>query len=156
MLVNYFFEKKYQSDLNQVVHAIQLTNPKYNPGDYLSQISDIPLKTKVYRIRYELNWDNSTISPILNGIEVRNRQSHRSLRLEKDKFLEYEKRLKDGKVWYYREDVPMFRKAVEQGVISQDEMNEYKFQVWFDNQPYNDIISSIRYLAESISSDLSK
>lgn len=156
MLVNYFFEKKYQSDLNRVVHAIQLTNPKYYPGDYLSQISDIPLKTKVYRIRYELNWDNSTISPILNGIEVRNRQSHRSLRLEKDKILEYEKRLKDGKVWYYREDVPMFRKAVEQGVVSQDEMNEYKFQVWFENQPYNDIISSIRYLAESISSDLSK
>lgn len=155
MLVNYFFEKNYDSNLDRVVNAIQLTNPRYFPGDYLSQISDIPLKTKVYRIRHELNWDNDTLAPILNAIEVRNRQSHRSLRLDKDMILDYETRFKEGKVWFYRDSVPMYRKAIEQGVVSQDEMNEYKFQVWFDQQPFIELTSSISLLCSSIKRSLS-
>ena len=154
MLVNYFFEKKYDSNFDGVVNAIQLTNSSYNPGEYLSQISDIPLKTKVYRIRHELGWDNNTLSPILNAIEVRNRQSHRSLRLDKDKILDYERHLKEGKVWFYRDDVPMYKRAVEQGVLTQDEMNEYKFQVWLDRQPFDEIISSIHRLSSAIESSL--
>lgn len=151
MLVNYFFEKKYDSDFGRVVQAIQLTNPGYVPGDRLSQICDIPLKTKAYRIRHELGWENDELSPILNAIEVRNRQSHRSLRLEKDKIREYEDRFKAAKVWFFRDGVPMFKKALDQGVVTQKEMNEYTFQVWFDRQPFDEIIHAVKDLAADVS-----
>lgn len=151
MLINYFFEKKYDSDFDRVVQAVQLTNPSYVPGERLSQICDIPLKTKAYRIRHELGWENDELSPILNAIEVRNRQSHRSLRLEKDKIREYEDRFKAAKVWFFRDSVPMFKKALDQGVVTQKEMNEYTFQVWFDRQPFEEIILAIKALAAAVS-----
>ena len=151
MLINYFFEKKYASDFDRVVQAIQLTNPNYVPGNHLSQICDIPLKTKAYRIRHELGWENDGISPILNAIEVRNRQSHRSLRLEKDKIREYEDRFKAAKVWFFRDSVPLFKKALDQGVVTQKEMNEYTFQVWLDRQPFDEMIHAIKGLAAAVS-----
>ncbi len=151
MLINYFFEKKYNSDFGRVVKAIQLTNSSYVPGDHLSQICDIPLKTKAYRIRHELGWDNDALSPILNAIEVRNRQSHRSLRLDKDKIQEYEKRFKDAKVWFFRDSVPMYKKALDQNVVTQKEMNEYTFQVWFELQPFDEIIRAIKNLSTAVS-----
>ena len=151
MLINYFFEKKYESDFSRVVKAIQLTNYSYVPGDHLSQICDIPLKTKAFRIRHELGWDNDALSPILNAIEVRNRQSHRSLRLEKDKIQEYEKRFKDAKVWFFRDSVPMYKKALDQNVVTQKEMNEYTFQVWFELQPFDEIIRAIKNLSTAVS-----
>ena len=151
MLINFFFEKKYDSDFDRVVKAIQLTNSSYVPGDHLSLICDIPLKTKAYRIRHELGWDNDALSPILNAIEVRNRQSHRSLRLDKDKIQEYEKRFKDAKVWFFRDSVPMYKKALDQNVVTQKEMNEYTFQVWFELQPFDEIIRAIKNLSTAVS-----
>ena len=113
------------------------------------------MKTKVYRIRHELNWDNDTLAPILNAIEVRNRQSHRSLRLDKDMILDYETRFKEGKVWFYRDEVPMYRKAIDKGIVTQEEMNEYKFQIWLERQPFDEIVSSIHKLSASIKATLS-
>ena len=151
MLVNYYFEKKYDSNLDSVIQAIQQSNSKYNPGEHLARISDIPLKTKVYRIKHELSWDNASIIPFINAIEVRNRQSHRSLRVEKDKIREYEDRFKAANVWYPRYGVPNFTKAIEQRVVTQDEMNEYNFQVWLDRQPFEDVLYAISALSSSIS-----
>ena len=150
MLTNYYYERKYDSDVQKLARAIVADNPKYNPGDYLTRISEIPLKTKVYRFRHEFQWDFSSLTPILNSLEVRNRQSHRSLRVEKDRILEYENRLKAGKVWNNGARSPMYGKAVEQGVLTQEEMNDYSFQVWYDAHPFEEVAGAVRNLAGTI------
>lgn len=148
MIINYYYDMKYASDVRRLADAIAADNPRYRPGDYLSDISDIPLKTKVYRLRHEFKDIN--IFPILYCIEVRNRQSHRSLRPEKDKIAEYESRLKAGKVWNSRDEKPMYKKAVEQHILTPAELDEYSFQVWFDAYPFNDILASLKNLADLV------
>lgn len=154
MLVNYYFEKKYDSNLEDVITAILLTNPKFKRWDQLSQISDIPLKTKVYHIRHELNWDKALLSNILNAIEVRNNQSHRSLRVKKDLIQDYVKLFKEKKVWHQGLGIPFYKQVIEQGVVTQKELDDYNFQVWLDKQPFYDITLSLKLFAEQVSSSL--
>ena len=51
--------------------------------------------------------------------------------------------------------VPQFVISWLKRLIHQDEMNEYKFQVWFDQQPFIELTSSISLLCSSIKRSLS-
>ena len=49
----------------------------------------------------------------------------------------------------------MYRKAIDKGIVTQEEMNEYKFQIWLERQPFDEIVSSIHKLSASIKATLS-
>ena len=160
MLVNYYFERKYASDLAKIIQVIKDGNTTekdgeticyFNPNPKTKDVADIGLKFKIQALQSQFAWQYSDISDLLNVVEVRNRQSHRSLRLEKDKIQEYEARFKAAKVWYFQESRPMYKKALEQGVITPKEKNEYSFQVWLDCQPFDEIIRTIKSLATAVS-----
>ena len=154
LLTNYYYEMAYHSDVVKVLDAIIAAKPDYIPGKYITMISEIPLKTKVYQFRREFGWESADLTPVLQCIEVRNKQSHRSLRRDRDIIAEYERRLKEGKVWYYKTGSPEYNKAVEQGVLTKDELKDYYFQVWCDRHPFDDVITAIGRLSSAISSRL--
>jgi hypothetical protein len=154
LLTNYYYEMKYHSDVMKVLDAIVTANPDYIPGEHIKMISEIPLKTKVYQFRQEFGWEFADLTPVLQCIEVRNKQSHRSLKHDKDIIAEYEKRLKEGKAWNYWYGQPNYKKVSKLGILTKDELKDYTFQVWFDNSPFEVVITSIGKLISSISSQL--
>lgn len=164
LLVNYYFERKYASNLASIIQAIKDGNTTekngevicyFNPSQKIKDVADIALKYKIQALQSQFTWHYPDISGLLNIVDVRNRQSHRSLRLEKDMIQEYEDRFKAAKVWFFQDNKPIYKKAIEQGVVTQKEMNEYSFQVWLDSQPFDEVIRTIKNLATTVSKVLS-
>ncbi len=161
MLVNYYFETKYSST-ELVVKEIQSASNKYTPKEQPKYVSEIPLLIKLTHLQLVFNWKNK-ITKYTYPIFVRNRQSHRSLIIDHDKIAEIEGKLKAAGAWYSSKwsEGPDFTissltgKAKAVDAVGQDALNEYNFQIWLDKQPFNEVMSSIKLLAENISSSLS-
>ena len=159
MLVNYYFEKKFSGDINGIVAEIRASSPNYTPYPGLENVSEIALKTKLYAVRNAFAWNRSDLAPYINAVDVRNKQSHRSLKVDRDSIRETEERLKSAGAWNEKFGKPSFAKN-EDGVtkaaaaIGQDALNEYNFQVWYDNQPFDEVVKSLKVLTEKIADTL--
>ena len=117
----------------------------------MRNVSEIPLKTKVYQLRHELRWERKGLNPLLYAIDVRNSQSHRSLAVDGDLIREMEERLRKAGAWtsYGRPD---YEKAVS--VMGADAWNRYLYQAWLDRQPFGEVTEAIRRLSEAIASSV--
>ena len=159
MLVNYFFEKKFAGDIDKIVAEIQSLNASYSPYSGLSQVSEIPLKTKLYHIRNVFGWSRNDINEYLFAADVRNKQSHRSLMVDKDMIRDVEDRLKAAGAWNEKSGKPNYSKN-EDGVskavaaVGQDTLNEYQFQVWCDSQPFSSVTQAIKKLTEAVAKNI--
>ena len=147
MLTNYYFDKKYNSDISIITQVFVSNFPNYKPYAGMTNVSEIQLKTKLYQLRNEFQWDRKELNPYIYAIDVRNNQSHRSLLVNKDRIRETEKKLKNAGAWtsYGRPD---YSKATS--VIGQDALNEYNFQTWVDRQPFDEVTSAIKKLSDSV------
>ena len=151
MLVNYYYDKRYKSDINLIEQALLVDNPNTQFNQKTSQVSEIALKTKIYALRKEFGWSTTDINVYLYAIEVRNRQSHRSLTVYTDRIKEMEESFKQKGVM--AENGYIYYKKIK-GVINQADLNEYNFEKWYDNMPFEKIKSSMTRLAEAIKSSL--
>ena len=86
-------------------------------------------------------------------------QSHRSLIVDHDMISETEEKLKAAGAWLYESESPDYRKtesgkqkAVE--AVGQDIINDYKFQIWLDKQPFGEVLLTIKDLAKTISDNI--
>ena len=168
LLVNYYFEKKFHSDLEQIIQAVTEGNTYEENGEkkcfftrnaYMKTVSDIGLKLKVQALQKQFSWHIWDINDFLRAIEVRNRQSHRGLYLDKDLIRETEDKLKAAEAWNVKTNQPdnvknEFGVPKAKAAIGKDILNEYNFQVWYDKQPFESIISGLKRLLDMIVSSL--
>ena len=158
MLVNYYFETKYPN-IDAIIDEIKQTSDKYNPPKPPKSVSEIYITTKLYHLKAVFNWSSNKLNHFFYPIYVRNMQSHRSLIVDYDIISETEEKLKAAGAWLYESDSPDYRKtesgkqkAVE--AVGQDTINDYKFQIWLDKQPFGEVLLTIKDLAKTISDNI--
>ena len=151
MLTNYYYDKRYHSDIDAIVHAIQSGFPEFKPNAKLSNVSDIQLKNKLYQLRNEFQWERKDLTPYLYAIDVRNAQSHRSLVVDRDLIRETEEKLKSANAWTSY-NKPVYFAAPS--IVGKKVWNEYNFQVWLDQQPFSEVTDAIRRLSDTVASTI--
>ena len=155
MLVNYYFDKHFGSDINQITSAVIEGNVSekdgtsyYTPNQHLAVVSDIPLKYKINSLQKQFGWQYFETVVYTRTIEVRNRQSHRSLLKNVDLIKEIESnpanKDADGK----------FDSSLAKKNVGTKKMNEYWFQVWFDRQPFDEVITALAHLCSTVAKSL--
>lgn len=151
MLTNFYFDTKYKSDISVIIQVFVSNFPKFKPYPGMANVSEIQLKTKLYQLRNEFQWDRKELNPYLYAIDVRNNQSHRSLVVNKDLIRETEEKLKKAGAWtsYGKPDYLLAASA-----IGQDTLNEYNFQTWLDRQPFDEVTEAIKKLSDTVASSI--
>jgi hypothetical protein len=155
MMVNYYYDKRFGSDIVQITSAVVEGNVSevdgksyYTPSPYLAVVSDIPLKSKVNALQKQFGWQYNKTVVYTRTIEVRNRQSHRSLLKNVDLIKEIENnpanKGADGK----------FDSSLAKANVDPKKMNEYWFQVWLDQRPFDKIIKALAVLCETVAKSL--
>lgn len=151
MLVNYFYDKRFNSDIDKIKAAVVNGNYSeregksfYTPSPYTSVVSDIPLKSKVQALQKQFDWQYSDIVIFLNIIEVRNLQSHRSLLKNKDLIKEIEGNPD------FCDPNGRFDKERAKNSVGAKIMGEYWFQIWLDQQPFDKVIAALARLCSAV------
>lgn len=147
MLVNYYYDKKYNKDIVSIQKALLADNSKINPQAKL--VSEIPLKTKIYGLKKEFGWTPFYINVYLHSIDIRNRQSHRSL-------IAYADRIKETEELFRAKGLMLDNGYIDydkaQGIVSKKDLNEYKFEKWSDKMPFEEVTAGISRLSNIIKS----
>ena len=155
LLINYYFEKHYSSDIKKIVQAVIDGNTSekdgekklfYNPSQMPKDVADIGLKFKIQTLQNEFGWQYKDISGYLNITDVRNRQSHRSLRKDEDLIKQIGQRLNSPE--FKVKGKTDIEKA--KAVIGVKKVTEYWFQVWFDKQDFDGACAGIKKLCSTI------
>lgn len=147
MLVNYYYDKKYNKDIKSIQQALLVDNPKTQFNSQTKLVSEIALKTKIYGLRKEFGWYTSDINVYIYSIDIRNRQSHRSLIADTDRIKETECLLKTNGAMAENGFID-YKKAL--GIISQQELNDYNFEKWSDEMPFEKVTAGISRLSNII------
>ena len=147
MLVNYYFETAFNGNFGMMIDAMKEQYANFKVAEKASNISEVFFKSKLFYLMNIFGWARNDISVYLNVYEVRNRQSHRSLRSNKDLIKEVRKLLKNPS---FRRSDGLVDYSIATSSIGSEKMNEYWFQVWFDRLPFKEVTSSLRTLADAI------
>lgn len=151
MLVNYYYEKRYNADIALIEQALLAYNPKTKFNEKITNVSEIALKLKILALKKEFSWQKSDITVYLNSVEVRNRQSHRSLIVYTDKIKETEDYLK-GMGLMNEKGYIDYKNC--NGRVDQTVLDEYNFEKWYDELPFEKVISGLNKLAETVKNKL--
>lgn len=151
MLINYYLETVFKGDFTAMVNAMREAYPDFKVSDQASSASDIYLKSRLYFISGVLDLPKKDVTAFIHVYEVRNRQSHRSLRLNRDIIAEIGEKLKDPQLKKKDGNID-YDKANK--VIGKDRMGEYWFQTWFDRQPFAEVTANLRRLSDAIRNDI--
>ena len=151
MLINYYLETVFKGDFTAMVNAMREAYPDFKVSDQASSASDIYLKSRLYFIGGVLDLPKKDVTAFIHVYEVRNRQSHRSLRLNRDIIAEIGEKLKDPELKKKDGNID-YDKANK--VIGKDRMGEYWFQTWFDRQPFAEVTANLRRLSDAIRNDI--
>ena len=151
MLINYNLETVFKGDFTAMVNAMREAYPDFKVSDQASSASDIYLKSRLYFIGGVLDLPKKDVTAFIHVYEVRNRQSHRSLRLNRDIIAEIGEKLKDPQLKKKDGNID-YDKANK--VIGKDRMGEYWFQTWFDRQPFAEVTANLRRLSDAIRNDI--
>ena len=147
MLVNYYYDKKYNKDIVSIQKALFADNSKINHKTKL--VSEIHLKTKINGLKKEFGWATSDVNVYIYSIDIRNMQSHRSLIADADRIKETECLLKTNGAMAENGFID-YKKAL--GIISQQELNDYIFEKWSDEMPFEKVTAGISRLSNIIKS----
>ena len=151
MLVNYYFEIAFDGNFGMMIDALKENYGEFKVAEKASNISEVFFKSKLFYLMSVFGWTRKDISVYLNVYEVRNRQSHRSLRNDKDLIEEVGKLLRNPS--FKRADGTVdYSKATAS--IGQERINEYWFQVWYDRLPFEEVTGNLRKLSEAIQNTL--
>lgn len=151
MLINYYLETVFKGDFTAMVNAMREAYHDFKVSDQASSASDIYLKSRLYYIGGVLKLPKKDVTAFIHVYEVRNRQSHRSLRLNRDIIAEIGEKLKDPQLKKKDGNID-YDKANK--VIGKDRMGEYWFQTWFDRQPFAEVTANLRRLSDAIRNDI--
>lgn len=159
MLVNYFYDKKYDYDITAIQEAIKDGNYSQNedryyfmPNQNTRYVYEIGLSYKIQALQSLLGWTYNDIRIYLYISYVRNNQSHRSLHVNKDLIRDAEDKLKAAGAWSNKYNTPDYKTAGN--VLDKKTLGEYKFQIWLDKQPFQEVTEAIKNLADAISASI--
>lgn len=157
MLVNYYYERRYGSDVTELIRILDGRFEAFHPADYMKSVSSIPFRSKVFELLYEFAWESWKSSIILHCYDLRNKQSHRSLIADRDIIAECERRLKERGYWSNSMNAPIHKdRIVDDGVLTKNQWDSYQFQVWYDSQPFELVTAVIGQLSSAISSSIAR
>lgn len=140
MLVNLYYINKYGSDPNDILKTIQ-KNAEISKSPYIPEY--LNLNTMVNGLRAEFGWGPENLNPLLNILEVRNDESHRSPESLKKNIDILETKLEHMK---------------NNPEISEKEISKLKYQIsksnrlakWIQKAPYAEVEMSLKKLTERI------
>lgn len=159
MLVNYYFDKEYNGDIEKIVECLKKNNPKARFSGYETKVSSISYITKCIAIKNIFSFDWLKGIDLDNLAAARNIQSHRST----DTFqidLSYREKIKSSNLpLNYEKDDFVIKKIKEDDTLkniyetkyNNEEYKNYKIHLWISKQPYDSVIEALRILSEKIS-----
>ena len=160
MLLNYFYNKK-ESSIQDIISHIKQHNEKAKISDDTTSISSISFSVKLwaYNNEFKINIQN-TFDHVR---EVRNSQSHRTPQKEAFSIEAYQKKLtdlgivlkSDGALDYYqtKQNTVAFN-IYESKVKKTKDYSTYKYLLWLNDKPYDDVIDKLKSLADSVDNNL--
>ena len=168
MLLNYYYDIAYKSDLNSITKDINKYNPDGIYNKKTSSLGGIPYTVKLYAFKNKLKalknglWIDVNLCKNLST--VRNELSHRSVTEVKISIDSYQKHLKEkglplnkkGYVslnWKEEEADKKLKELYNQIKNTQD-FKDYESLVWYDGQPFDDIVNGLKRIASVISTIL--
>lgn len=168
MLLNYYYDIAYKSDLNSIKQDIKDYNPKAKNYENAKSLGAISYLTKLYTFTNKLKalknglWIDVNLCKNLST--VRNELSHRSVTEVKISIDSYQKHLKEkglplnkkGYVslnWKEEEADKKLKELYNQIKNTQD-FKDYESLVWYDGQPFDDIVNGLKRIASVISTIL--
>lgn len=159
MLVNYYFDKKCNGDIEKIIEYIKNNNPRANLNSKETKLSSINYKYKYYAIKNIFNFDWHNGNVLIKISEVRNIQSHRSVgNVEVDlSYVEvikksglYLNRDKDDFDWFKIQTDANQKNAYDTIYNNDEKYENYKINLWISKQPYDSVIEMLKILAEKI------
>lgn len=160
MLLHYFYAKK-DSSIQDVISHIKQYNEKAKFSDDINSISSISFSVKLWAYNNEFKIN---IQDTFDHVrEVRNNQSHRSPQKDSFSIEAYQKKLtdlgivlkSDGTFDYYQTKQNMVAYNIyESKVKKTKEFSTYKYLLWLNDKPYDDVIEKLKSLADSVKNNL--
>lgn len=159
MLLNYFYDKNNDNDLEQIKNHIIKYNPTANLTEY-KKLSAISFNIKLWSFTTEFKL--SIYTTFSNVREVRNGQSHRSIEEDFD-FKKYQKKLMDLNIPLVKSGYINFAELSKNIVLKNifddkfkktEDYKKYIFLVWMNDKPYDTIIDSLNTLKNTIAQQI--
>lgn len=162
MMLNFYYDYKNDSDISRIkIYIMKFnTNPSIILDSY-SSITSIPYNIKLYAFRTESNMPYSVFEIMNNIRKARNEISHRSKRTDeidvadfREKLLSQNMPLKDNGLidWYKIKDNPVYVDIYKNTIEKSNEYTYYRYCLWYNRKDFNEVIISLKYLANSVES----
>ena len=159
MLVNYYFDKKCNGDIEKIIEYIKNNNPRANLNSKETKLSSINYIYKYYAIKNIFNFDWHNGNVLIKISEVRNIQSHRSVgNVEVD--LSYVEVIKKSGLYlnhdkddfdWYKIQADANQKNTYDTIYNKDEKyKNYQINLWISKQPYDSVIETLKILSEKV------
>ena len=145
MLINYYYDTIYNSNINKIKQHIEKINPKAKIQEKTS-IGEIPYTTKIWTFCKEHNLD---IDIYLNIKNARNALSHRDNANGFD-IHEFQNTLKEKEFKLNPDGSIKWVNWKEQTFIKTDEYNQYRFLIWHKSSPFDSVIAALSQLSNFI------
>ena len=142
MLLKYFYLKKY-GDGNATLDAIK---QNYTRNNSTFKPKFISLNLMVNNLEYEFGWDYRTKLPLLNIVEVRNGESHRS----PEEFKKSERALENSINQLKKKPSLSPDEEKELNKLKKDLKNLRAFYTWLSSAPYKEVVDNLEMLANAI------
>ena len=147
MLLKYFYLKKY-GDGTAPLDAIK-QNYRNDPNTTFKP-EFMSLNLMVNNLQYEFGWDYRAKLPLLNIVEVRNGESHRSPEEFKKSERSLEKSINQLKI------KPSLSPDEEKELnkLKKELKNLRAFYTWLSSAPYKEVVDNLEMLVNAIRSSL--
>lgn len=138
LLLNYYYDRFYQKDIEKIINAIEHYNKYYTPPtnpDYRpKKVEDIGFKHKLWAFYKQYEFEG--VGDLDNVINVRNALSHRSAKANKGE-IEYLRTIleKDGAI--FNGDGRMSKKNTPKLVYDSEDAKKYRLEFFLLESPYN-------------------
>ena len=160
MMFNYFYAIK-DASIGAIVEHVLRYNEKTTISDKVKKIEDISYSVKLWAFDNEFQ---IKVKEELDYVrKVRNNQSHRTPEEQSFNIEDYQEQLrmcgirlkKDGTAdWYYmkKNEPDTYNLYLE--IRKSNEFKLYDYLVWYNKKPFDDIISTLQKIANTINASL--
>lgn len=160
MMLNYFYLST-DSSIIAIVEHIHRFNEKATISDKVKKIEDISFSAKLWAFDNEFQ---IRVKEVLDHVrEVRNRQSHRTPEEQSFNVDNYQENLrksgiqfkKDGTAdWYFMQNNDPEKYKLYLEIKKSNEFKLYEYLMWYNNKPFDEIITALQKVAETVKSTI--
>ncbi|MBQ7237650.1 MAG: hypothetical protein IJS20_02550 [Bacteroidales bacterium] len=162
MLLNYYYYKK-NSTISDTINHIKKFNASAKIDSSVKSLGAISFSTKLWAFGNEFKLSKETKETFDYVREVRNFQSHRSPSEQDFSYFDYQKELVDRGIqlkadglfdYYNTKKDPLVYNIYESKIKNTLEFKMYQYYSWYNKKPYDEVISSLKDISETIKKNL--